>query len=302
MVDIVLCADEAYIPYAAVVMASAVQASATPQALRFHLLTTGISEESERRLHGMLAPSGAQLNVVPVQADFAAGLALGRFGAASLLRLMMPRFLPEGCRRAIYLDCDVMVVDDLATLWETDLEGHAVGAVMDLCGPTVAEWKHDFASYFNSGVLLVDLERWQRDEIEEQALAFLRHQQQPLDCPDQDALNDAIGDAWARLHPRWNFQPTAYPSVEKPYPHMGEFNPGLREAIASPAVIHFIGPVKPWHAMSPHPLKHLFTDCSLLTPWPIDARALHQALPLKKRLRLKAKAHKLRRRRQMSRI
>ena len=38
---------------------------------------------------------------------------------------------PDTVSRVLYLDCDILVLDDLRALWETDLEGHVLGAVLD---------------------------------------------------------------------------------------------------------------------------------------------------------------------------
>ena len=77
------------------------------------------------------------------------------FTSAMWLRIFLPELMPDA-DKVLYLDADTLAVDSLAPLWDTDLSGHALGAVtnvfqhnhvqrpaeLGLSGPEV---------YFNSG-------------------------------------------------------------------------------------------------------------------------------------------------------
>ncbi|CAA7388920.1 unnamed protein product [Spirodela intermedia] len=83
----------------------------------------------------------------------------------------------EPCvKRVIYLDSDLVVVDDIAKLWRTELGSRTVGAP-EYCHANFTKYFTDrfwsdprlsltFASrkpcYFNTGVMVMDLERWRR--------------------------------------------------------------------------------------------------------------------------------------------
>ncbi len=111
----------------------------------------------------------------------------------------------------MYLDADILVLDDLESLWETDLEGAVVGAVLDGLDPKLKHGDPGFEEvprvqdYFNSGVLLIDLGRWREERISERALELLINHPQSL-FSDQDALNIVCDGRWKKLDPRWNFQ------------------------------------------------------------------------------------------------
>ncbi|GHC32630.1 glycosyltransferase family 8 protein [Aidingimonas halophila] len=302
MIDIVLSADERYARYAAVVMASALANSPTPEQFRFFLLTPGLDPETPPRLRQVAESSGAQLQVIQASPEGAGGIDVGRFGPAGLLRLQMDRYLPEDCHRVIYLDCDLVILGDLADLWHTPLQGRTVAAVMDLCNPSNLGSRDGFDGYFNSGVMLIDLEAWRRERVAERAFEYLRTSGQGLKFPDQDALNHVMVDNWLPLSPVWNFQPTAYAAVEKAYTHLRPFLGDLEQAIRSPRIVHFIGSVKPWHPACEHPLQPWFLDYAGKTAWPIDAEALKRELSWLKRFRLALKQPKIRRRRHKTRM
>ena len=46
-------------------------------------------------------------------------------------RFLIPNMFPESVSRVLYLDSDILVIDDLRALWQTDLEGAVLGAVED---------------------------------------------------------------------------------------------------------------------------------------------------------------------------
>lgn len=85
--------------------------------------------------------------------------------------------LLEPCvRRVIYLDSDLVVVDDISKLWMTSLGNKTIGAP-EYCHANFTKYftssfwsKRRFADifagrnpcYFNTGVMVIDLEKWRR--------------------------------------------------------------------------------------------------------------------------------------------
>ncbi|MDI5920883.1 glycosyltransferase family 8 protein [Halomonas sp. LR5S13] len=297
--NVVLSADESYARYGAVVMASVIANANDPGNLHFFMLTPGLHEETRQSLRASVEGSGVAIDIIDVDAHELQGLKAGRFGVAALLPLLMHRYLPAGCERVIYLDCDVLVLSDLAELWSMPLEGHAAAAAMDLCNPVSRLTRESPDDYFNSGVMLVDMAAWRSRRVGERALACLEEKGNDFRYPDQDALNRVLAGDWYRLEPEWNCQPTAYAAVEKRYAHLVPYLPALEVAIRHPRIVHFIGAVKPWHAKCVHPLQEDFIAYSRHTPWPIDRKALRSSLAWSKRIRLAFKQPKIRRRRRL---
>lgn len=272
LMDIVLCADEAYLDKAAAVIASVLCHSRHPQALRFHLLGYGITDASRARLENWFKTLPASLllsETCEASPRRWSQLSLGRFGPAAMQRLSMERWLPAGIRRVLYLDCDVLVLDDVATLMDVDMQQRPIAAVMNLQSTPQDRLGIPYSRYFNSGVLLIDLECWiAREVLANAEQHFTVKPETPWRYPDQDVLNLIFPD-WHPLPLRWNMQPYAYPAIEKHAAHYGECRQELLDAVSRPAVVHFIGATKPWHMASRHPLTPLFRDYLRLTPWPL---------------------------------
>lgn len=300
--NIVLSADESYARYGAVVMASVIANAVDPGRLRFFMLTPSMSEKTKSSLRSSVRGTGADLDIIDIDTQALKGLKAGRFGTAALLRLLMHCYLPDDCKRVIYLDCDVLVRSDLSDLWTLQLKGYPAAAAMDLCNPNTSRGRTSPEDYFNSGVMVIDLAEWRRQRVGERALSCLEQEGDDFRYPDQDALNQVLEGNWYRLSPDWNFQPTAYAAVEKRYAHLVPYLPAIEDAISHPRIVHFIGAVKPWHATCTHPFQQDFIDYSLHTPWPIDSKTLMSSLPWLKRIRMVLKKTKIRRRRRLTRF
>jgi len=183
----------------------------------------------------------------------------GWVSAAVYLRLAIPEVL-GGEPRVLYLDTDTLVLDDLRPLLRHPLDDTALAAVRDPQNPTIGSgialpgWQRlglpYGRDYFNSGVLLLDLVACARDDLFGRARRFLAEHPDEARLWDQDALNVAAGDRWARLDRRWNT--FAFSGLSQLPGFMHELDgrrlpvPQLIVEEETAAVLHFAGPVKPW--------------------------------------------------------
>lgn len=117
-----------------------------------------------------------------------------RWTYMTLMRLALPELLPEE-HRALWLDVDTIVTEDIGALFDTDLGGCPVGAVRE------PPWSRPGRVYYNAGVLLMDLDALRGDLCR----ALIRQVNTvPMDFKDQDAINEVCkGRIWA-LSPIWN--------------------------------------------------------------------------------------------------
>ncbi len=164
--------------------------------------------------------------------------------AASLLRLRLPSVLKD-IDRVVYLDCDLVVLNDIATLYDTDLLDLPLAACLDFWlngnppfappGWDADAWHKflrevvrlgDSKAYFNAGVMVMDLKRFRDAGLIHAADEFLEQTSYATPFVDQEALNHAVDGAFVRLDRRWNVLAA-----------LGH---------ADPWIIHYAGPYKPW--------------------------------------------------------
>ena len=174
-------------------------------------------------------------------------------------RLFLPDVLPRDVHRCIYLDCDVLLRQDIDELCRSDLHGSYAGACVDpfhrTVGRAISRWQHyglDPADpYFNSGVMALDLDAWRATDLTaELRRTTLAASPEELGSADQDVLNIVLNRKWTRLPAKWNVHPMLVRrlgtiGVE---PEVRELmrEPDVAAARHDPAIVHFVGRLKPW--------------------------------------------------------
>lgn len=225
---------------------------------RFHIHTivTGISdqdkEEMQRFVHQHhsaiffyeIAPKAIEGLVIPEQSYFT---------VATYYRLFFPSLVPAAVRKLLYLDTDIVVVGDLKELYHTNISGYPVGAVAEV---NATKSRPDLGiteigTYFNAGVMLMNIPEWKKQEISEKAIQFLHDFPEKIVWVDQDALNVVLMNNYVKLAAKFNVIPQDIPRC-LPKRRYYEF---LKDKI----VIHYSLKVhKPWNVDSRNKLRYLY--------------------------------------------
>ena len=160
--------------------------------------------------------------------------------------------MDESIEKIVYLDCDLLVYDDIEKMWQLDMGGKPVAATCDLgimASARVRRQKNQFiglpfdAPYFNAGVLMMDLKQWRSGNFAESIIALATQNKYPNH--DQDALNKFFMNNWQEIPLRWDVIPPVFNLFLKIV-----IKPNLRkkaiEAKLNPAIFHYAGGYKPW--------------------------------------------------------
>lgn len=169
-----------------------------------------------------------------------------RYTEAASFRLLLPELLPD-LNRILYLDCDIIVRQDLARLWrETELGDNYMGVVYEAAIEGQAERFRaigcDPARYFNSGFLLMNLAQMRAEKVSERLLEACRVPY--LEFPDQDALNQVCLGRVLPLSPLYNSIRTFFIPKYKP-DFVRQYDEALWEQVQREGTIHYTGG-KPW--------------------------------------------------------
>jgi lipopolysaccharide biosynthesis glycosyltransferase len=261
-IDIALGFDERYAPHAAAVMASVVRTAPGAQ-LRFVALHSGVDGSLRSRIEDV-APRAEFAWVAVEDNDLPPFAERGHFNQSILYRIGLEKLAPADCRRVIYLDSDTIVLGDVRELWGVDLGEYAIGAVVDRyidAAEFAKRWllPGENPSYFNSGVLLINLERVRTERAFSAAADFVARCGKDILFGDQDALNWAFWGRWQKLNPAWNVQ--QYMAREELMR-----DPSNR----GPQLVHFAGWEKPWMPNVWHPWAWLYWQNLLRTPFAAD--------------------------------
>jgi lipopolysaccharide biosynthesis glycosyltransferase len=279
-ITVVTAADGGYAVALAVMVRSLIDNLSPRWKLDLHVMDGGIGARDRRRILASWDPSRVSVRWLrPRPRDLRGLPRLPWYGEAIYFRFLAPRLLPPRVRRAIYLDSDVLVLDDLSRLWRAGLGGRPFGAVQDTGFLTIGEaffpWRKLGLSpdekYLNSGVLLIDVPRWRKERVSEKALAYMAAPGHKIAFPDQDALNALFAGRWRALDPRWN---VVLDSAYHLLPRLsGPDKVPLARAIARPGILHFAAGPKPWQKRCPHKrlfLFHVYLDRTRWRCWRPD--------------------------------
>lgn len=129
------------------------------------------------------------------------------------MRLFIPYFLPRHIKKALYLDVDMIVNEDIAILWNTNIENYVVGAVTDSFAVSIGNYVANYkelnlpadAKYFNSGLLLINLDNWRDNDITLKVIDTVNKNRKDAEYSDQYGLNVNLVGQWLELDPLWNY-------------------------------------------------------------------------------------------------
>ncbi len=264
--DIACSCDDRFAQHAGVAIASALAASATPHRMRFWIITSGLAESNVDRLRQITDRHGATLEILPVDLKRLHGAPVGgHITLATYFRIFLPELLPESVTKLVYLDADVVVRRDLGELLAQDLGDNLVGAVVN---PRFQRWSSlgldPSMGYFNAGILLIPLDVWRRESIQEKLCEIIATRAPILKQHDQDALNIAVAGRWQRLDLRWNQQYSFFLVGAR---GLGLSPQAYQQLTADPFIVHYSGSTKPWAFSDDHPLRPLYFRYLNQTPF-----------------------------------
>ncbi len=261
-VVVVFACSENFVPYLSVAVQSIVDNASPDRRYDIIVLTRDITPASMITLSRQVKQPNTGIGYLDVDAALG-DIELphhGHFRPETYFRLLAPQLLPN-VDKAIYLDSDLIVNDDLAKLYDYDVTGYKLAATRDAdtigqidgydtsVGPYLKEelGMDDPHDYFQAGVLLMNLAELRRTVSPEEFLEISTERM--WRWLDQDVLNKVVNGHYLRLPMRWNYlmdwQHLRRTHIVANAPK--EIRDQYDEAREDPAIVHFAGPDnRPW--------------------------------------------------------
>lgn len=244
-----LCAlDANYLPQLRVLLTS-IRLNNPGETFGLYLMHSGLPERELEGLERWCGEVGWEFHSVPVDAALFDGAPVtAQYPREMYYRLLAGQMLPESLSRVLYLDPDILVINPLRELWETDMQGNMFAAAAHTGKTELANnvnrirlgTDHD---YYNSGVLLIDLERCRSEVSPDELFAFVREHRRELVMPDQDLLNAVYGDSILPLDDAlWNYDARNFNN----YVLRSTGGQDMSWVMENTAILHFCGKAKPW--------------------------------------------------------
>ena len=240
IIPIFFASDDNYIPFLGVAIKSLLDNASDRYFYNIHILTEGLREDNIKRIKALETPNckiyfkDLSQNIARIKERLSAILR-DYYSVSIFYRIFIATLYPE-YHKAIYLDCDIVLVDDISKMYEIDIKDNILGAATDdvvYTSDVFTKYAEDGVGiynhqYFNSGVLLMNLDAYRENKIQEKFVYLLVKYNFDTICPDQDYLNVLCKDKIFWLDKGWDRMP------------VGEFDGELH-------LIHYNNFKKPWY-------------------------------------------------------
>lgn len=172
--------------------------------LHINIVSTGLSTK-EKFFFEKLKKHNVHIHILDVENCFnQINTFHNHVSKAAMLKFKLSSLFPK-LNKILYIDGDTIIQHDLLSLYNTNLNETYVGAVPDLLG--MVEYKHharfNLKKYFNSGVMLLNLNKIRQDDIEAKLLENKLNDKWKY-FMDQDAFNQTFQGNVTWLNPRFN--------------------------------------------------------------------------------------------------
>lgn len=166
---------------------------------------------------------------------------VGQFGVpknshitkTAYLRYFLDVFVDKRTKKVLYLDIDVLVKRDIGELFELEFDEVIAASLASPDSMAMGEHLPNFSGeYFNSGVLVIDMNKWRDKQISRELARVTQGEIFPF--LDQDALNLVFQNNWKKINRRYNW----FHDVTKRQIDLIDW--------PEPSIIHFVG-LKPWY-------------------------------------------------------
>ncbi|WP_302272795.1 glycosyltransferase family 8 protein [Brachyspira aalborgi] len=219
--NIFFAVNNDYTKYLSVAMASILYNLDKEQIINFFILDGGISDENKKKLNALKYIKNFNIEYIKVDKSKFENILEYHFKHITIdanYRLIMSSVKPD-LDKCLYLYFDLVVDKDITELYSINIDSFYIGAVVDAVNQN---------NYINSGVMLVNLERWRKEDIEYKLFHNLIKYSSRLICPDQDIINITLRDRIKYLNPKYNAMPVQI------YVRENE----KKEAFYNPVIIH----------------------------------------------------------------
>ena len=240
--------DENYIEQMKVLMTS-IYINNPGQIFNIYLIHSGISDEKLDALESNL--SKFSYKFFPIKAEeglFSSARVTDRYPKEMYYRLLAGELLPENLDKIIYIDPDILVINSLKEIWETDVRDFLFAAASHTGKTDMANNVNKIrlgtdTDYYNSGFLLINLKRAREEIVPEEIFAYADRNYKNLLLPDQDILNAMYGDKVLPLKDSiYNYDARNYSS----YLLRSKGEEDLGWVMENTVILHFCGRDKPW--------------------------------------------------------
>lgn len=240
-IPIFFAVDDGYIPFLSVALESLIDHSKESNYYLIKILYTKISEENKNKIKKYerenISIEFVDLNKY-IEKITDKLYTRDYYSKTTYFRLFIPELYPQ-YDKILYLDSDIVILSDIADLYNHDLGDNLVGGVPDGAVQNIEIFQEyvekvvgvsSYKNYFNAGILIMNLKELRKFKFQEKFLYLLETVKFTV-AQDQDYLNRLCKGRVTLIKKDWNKMPI----------------PGDEINYEDIKLVHYNLSYKPWH-------------------------------------------------------
>ncbi|SMF34678.1 glycosyltransferase family 8 protein [Desulfovibrio gilichinskyi] len=301
-VPICFSADENYVPYLCVAIQSVIENTLDELNYDIVVLYEGLSFYHVKNIESLSSAKNISVRCYDVKEYMKAGLrglfeTKAYYTLATYYRFFIPDIFKK-YKKVLYLDCDIIALQDVSVLLDIDLGDNFVGAVRDLGVVqqinTIDGWEKYFRedlkinnleNIFQAGVLIFNVVKFNDYNLLEKCVEKIHILPNPR-VLDQCILNSVCEYRVHFLEPEWNVM-WNLPFLAKDLKSElgGDVYEKYMEARRNPYILHYASFIKPWFEPD-RELASFFWNYARRTPYYesiLFLNLIHRKVPFRER-------------------
>lgn len=250
MADILYCINHSY---TGLLMTNlfTLKRSAGFDDLHVHIIHRDLTQEDMDRIH-RLEDDSLCISFIRFDAGLLDGSpTTSRYPVEIYFRLFAPVLLPVDIDRILYLDVDIICINSLVELYNTNIENYYIAGcthtkrmLTRINAIRLGMGSDSRACYINTGVMLMNLAKLRSGWNPDRLFSFIRDKGQAFVLPDQDIVMALYGERIRLVdHMRYNLSDRmlVLNNLDPDRRHLS-----LDDVRRECALIHYCGRNKPW--------------------------------------------------------
>ena len=229
-IPVVIVTDEHYVIHLAALLKSIELNHTSGEHIAVYIIDDGVKLRSRAKIEASVSADMFSITWIKTQDTIPAGVTLPldrtSYPITIYLRLFIQYIVPADTKKALFLDVDMIVLNDISKLYNHELGTNVIAAVQD---PRLLTFDNHWGGifnykelgfdaktkYFNTGLIIFNMPKWVEGNYAQKIIDCINHNIKYANYPDQYGFNVVLANQWMELDTRWNY--FASGDEEKPY-------------------------------------------------------------------------------------
>lgn len=289
--NIVYTSDENYYTQMYISIYSVCRNASDNCYLIFHIICSDFDEEKKQKLLNLSNEFDCEMQFyespkLPVNVGI-----IDEESKVKYYRIAIASILSSEINKVLYIDCDTIIMSSIKEFYNISIDNKILCGVRDIIKlderKSIGLGEDDI--YINSGVLLINLDEWKKQNVEEKCFNYMMNSTYKFPYFDQDVINNVCNGEMIVVPPKYNVITPIFEYSKKQLEILSDLDDyysqfELDEAINTPVIIHYAGIAfdRPWFKECDHKKKNEYLNLWKETGLPINIKSAN--IPFTKKI------------------